>query len=119
MLSLVAHKVLYTFNQIGPMPIRTLCFEPGSPWENGYCESFKSKLRDEFLNGTHLVIDPCISLGMEECIHQPHEYDHTFAELAAAQLVEQLKHKKTSELEIAIKDSTGEWLVRAKLAKKF
>ena len=23
----------------------------GSPWENGYCESFNSKLRDEFLNG--------------------------------------------------------------------
>ena len=25
--------------------------EPGSPWENGYCESFNSKLRDELLNG--------------------------------------------------------------------
>jgi transposase InsO family protein len=24
---------------------------PGSPWENGYCESFNSKLRDELLNG--------------------------------------------------------------------
>jgi putative transposase len=24
---------------------------PGSPWENGYCESFHSKLRDELLNG--------------------------------------------------------------------
>lgn len=24
--------------------------EPGSPWENGYCESFTSKLRDELLN---------------------------------------------------------------------
>ncbi|MFV0401267.1 MAG: transposase, partial [Oscillospiraceae bacterium] len=23
----------------------------GSPWENGYCESFNSKMRDEFLNG--------------------------------------------------------------------
>jgi putative transposase len=23
----------------------------GSPWENGYCESFNSKLRDELLNG--------------------------------------------------------------------
>jgi transposase InsO family protein len=30
---------------------RTLYIEPGSPWENGYCESFNSKLRDEFLNG--------------------------------------------------------------------
>ena len=25
--------------------------EPGSPWENGYCESFNSRMRDEFLNG--------------------------------------------------------------------
>ena len=25
--------------------------KPGSPWENGYCESFNSKLRDELLNG--------------------------------------------------------------------
>jgi len=24
---------------------------PAQPWENGYCESFNSKLRDEFLNG--------------------------------------------------------------------
>ena len=29
----------------------TLYIEPGSPWENSYCESFNSKLRDEFLNG--------------------------------------------------------------------
>jgi putative transposase len=25
--------------------------EPGSPWENGYCESFNSKFRDELLDG--------------------------------------------------------------------
>jgi putative transposase len=30
---------------IGPLFI-----EPGSPWENGYCESFNGKLRDECLN---------------------------------------------------------------------
>ena len=30
---------------------KTLYIEPGSPWENGCCESFNSKLRDEFLNG--------------------------------------------------------------------
>jgi putative transposase len=29
----------------------TLYIEPGSPWENGYCESFHAKLRDECLNG--------------------------------------------------------------------
>jgi putative transposase len=31
--------------------IGTLYIEPGSPWENGYCESFNGKLRDECLNG--------------------------------------------------------------------
>jgi transposase InsO family protein len=35
----------------GPTGAKTLYIEPGSPWENGYCESFNSKLRDEFLNG--------------------------------------------------------------------
>ena len=30
--------------------VRTLYIEPGSPWENGYVESFNGKLRDEFLN---------------------------------------------------------------------
>lgn len=29
---------------------KTLYIEPGSPWENGYCESFGGKLRDELLN---------------------------------------------------------------------
>jgi putative transposase len=29
----------------------TAYIEPGSPWENGYCESFNSKLRDELLDG--------------------------------------------------------------------
>ena len=28
-----------------------LYIEPGIPWENGYCESFNGKMRDEFLNG--------------------------------------------------------------------
>lgn len=29
----------------------TLYIEPGSPWENGYVESFNARLRDELLNG--------------------------------------------------------------------
>jgi len=31
--------------------VRTLFIEPGSPWENGYIESFNGKFRDELLNG--------------------------------------------------------------------
>ena len=30
---------------------RTAYIEPGSPWENGYCESFNGRMRDELLNG--------------------------------------------------------------------
>jgi transposase InsO family protein len=30
--------------------VRTLFIEPGSPWENGYVESFNGKFRDELLN---------------------------------------------------------------------
>ncbi len=30
--------------------VKTLFIEPGSPWENGYCESFNGKLRDELLD---------------------------------------------------------------------
>jgi transposase InsO family protein len=31
--------------------VTTLYIEPGSPWENGYNESFNGKFRDELLNG--------------------------------------------------------------------
>lgn len=31
--------------------VKTLFIEPGSPWENGYIESFNGKLRNELLNG--------------------------------------------------------------------
>jgi transposase InsO family protein len=31
--------------------VKTLFIAPGSPWENGYVESFNGKLRDELLNG--------------------------------------------------------------------
>jgi len=33
------------------LTVQTLYIEPGSPWENGYNESFNGKLRDELLNG--------------------------------------------------------------------
>ncbi len=43
-------------NVVGIFPNRdvgemTLYIEPGSPWENGYIESFNGKLRDELLDG--------------------------------------------------------------------
>jgi transposase InsO family protein len=36
---------------IAAVGAKTAFIEPGSPWENGYVESFNGKLRDELLNG--------------------------------------------------------------------
>ena len=36
---------------LGRVGVEMLFIEPGSPWENGYNESFNGKLRDELLNG--------------------------------------------------------------------
>jgi len=36
---------------LGRVGVKKLYIEPGSPWENGYNESFNGKLRDELLNG--------------------------------------------------------------------
>jgi putative transposase len=37
-------------NWLNRLSVKTLFIEPGSPWENGYNESFNGKLRDELLN---------------------------------------------------------------------
>ncbi len=37
-------------NWLSRLGVKTLFIEPGSPWENGYNESFNGKLRDELLN---------------------------------------------------------------------
>ena len=42
-----ARRVREWLAQVG---VETLYIEPGSPWENGYVESFNGKLRDELLN---------------------------------------------------------------------
>lgn len=36
---------------IGAVGAKTAYIELGSPWENGYCESFNARLREELLNG--------------------------------------------------------------------
>ena len=38
-------------NWISAVGAKTAYIEPCSPWENGFCESFNARLRDEFLNG--------------------------------------------------------------------
>lgn len=36
---------------LAKLEVKPLFIEPGSPWENGYIESFNGKMRDELLNG--------------------------------------------------------------------
>lgn len=43
----ISRQVRHWLNASG---VQTLYIEPGSPWENGYIESFNGKLRDELLN---------------------------------------------------------------------
>lgn len=43
-----AKSIRKWLNELG---VKTVYIEPGSPWENGYIESFNGKLRDELLNG--------------------------------------------------------------------
>ena len=44
----IAEKVRTWIAVVGA---KTAFIEPGSPWENGYSESFNARFRDEFLNG--------------------------------------------------------------------
>lgn len=44
----VAKKLMAWFKVL---QVKPLFIEPGSPWENGYCESFNGKMRDLLLNG--------------------------------------------------------------------
>jgi putative transposase len=43
-----ARRIRTWLNELGTS---TVFIEPGSPWENGYIESFNGKMRDELLNG--------------------------------------------------------------------
>jgi len=43
-----AEAVRSSINAVGA---KTAFIEPGSLWQNGYCESFNARFRDELLNG--------------------------------------------------------------------
>ncbi len=58
----IASKLRHWLKHLNVAP---LYIEPGSPWENGYCESFNGKMRDQLLNGelfytlqeAHIIIE--------------------------------------------------------------
>ncbi len=47
---------------LGRLSATTLFIEPGSPWENGYIESFNGKVRDELLNHKIFNLDILTSI---------------------------------------------------------
>ena len=53
--------------------METLYIEPGSPWQNGYGESFNGKLRDELLN-SEIFAD--LREAKELAAHWRREYNH-------------------------------------------
>jgi transposase InsO family protein len=48
---------------IAAVGAKTAYIAPGSPWENGYVESFNARLRDELLDGEIAALRPCRSAG--------------------------------------------------------
>ena len=51
MIELAPRYGRYGHRRIAAVGSRTAFIQPGSPWENGYIESFNARLRDELLNG--------------------------------------------------------------------
>ena len=44
-------QITYSIRRwLAKLGVKTLFIEPGSPWENGYIESFNGKMRDELLD---------------------------------------------------------------------
>ena len=58
-------------NWLACVGISTLFVAPGSPWENGYIESFNSKFRDELLNGE-------IFISIAEAKHLAESYKNEY-----------------------------------------
>ncbi len=46
-----ARKLFDVHDWVAAAGTETTNIEPGSRWENGYCDSFNARFRDEFLNG--------------------------------------------------------------------
>ena len=60
-------------NWLTAVGVKTLYITPGSPWENGYIESFNGKLRDELLNREifDTLLEAKVLIGRWR-----HEYNH-------------------------------------------
>ena len=100
-------------NWLNRVGVKTLFIEPGSPWENGYIESFNGKLRDELLNRSlFLSIDEMRYVAdhwrMDYNHYRPHSSLNYMAPAAfAAICLEQGSGFYTTRL--SVKYSNGGW----------
>ena len=53
---------------------RTPFIKPGSPWENGYCESFNARFRDELLD-RYIFIQPAGGADFDRTMAQTLQKD--------------------------------------------
>ena len=65
---------------------KTLYIAPGSPWENGYCESFNGKLRDELLNGEIFYSLKEAQVVIEQWRNQPTHTSHRISTTRATNI---------------------------------
>ena len=68
-----AKAVRKWLNRLG---VKTLFIEPGSPWENGYIESFNGKLRDELLAREIFTTLEEAKVLIEQWRREYNQYDH-------------------------------------------
>lgn len=61
---------------LSSLGIEVLYIEPGSPWQNGVCESFNSKLRDEYLSQTEPINESDAGLKTLAWKHELHGQRH-------------------------------------------
>lgn len=66
-----ANSIRNWLNRLG---VKTLYIEPGSPWENGYIESFNGRLRDELLDREIFTTLEEAKILIEQ---RKREYNHT------------------------------------------
>jgi transposase InsO family protein len=62
---------------LGRIGVKTLYIEPGSPWENGYNESFNGKLRDELLNERRNLLHTEGGTGAHRALETPLQHCQT------------------------------------------
>jgi transposase InsO family protein len=87
---MTARRVKQWLQTVGTQP---LFIEPGSPWENAYCESFNGKLRNECLKGGDLLLAERSLGGYRNVAQAPQHYPPTQRPRLSSPGTAQLDHR--------------------------